>query len=215
MRMGLATPGANPHGFAPMRRTSIAALLAAPLLLAIPSLTLANPPGPCYRHMGCGGACVSLFSKLHQHGPLYNYGPYYGYPPFEPYGPWNAYLQYNPWYYGQGGGGRAHGGGHCGWHAPWKSGGWFANCGHIREGLPGWFQGHGKHCHSCGKVAPCNSCGSGSAAPAGCGAGKPCASGNAAANPVTRISGIGTVEGSAVFYAGLPSIESHVVTAGR
>jgi hypothetical protein len=218
--MGLATPGANPHGFAPMRRTSIAALLAAPLLLAIPSFSLANPPGPCFTHFGCGGGCISLFSKLHQHGPLFNYGPYYGYPPFEPYGPWNAYLQYNPWYYGtgNGGGGRGgHGGhcGHCGWHAPWKQGGWFANCGHIREGLPGWFQG--KHCHHCGKAAPCNTCGGGAAAATGCGA-QPAAPTAPASNPMTRISGIGSAGDSAVFYAGLPSLDpeaTSVVHAGR
>ncbi len=84
-----------------MRRTTIAALLAAPLLLAFPGFTPANPPKQCYRGQGCGGFCLLNFSRIHQIGPLFNYGPYYGYPPFEPYGPWNAYLQYNGRPYGQ------------------------------------------------------------------------------------------------------------------
>ncbi|MFO0825029.1 MAG: hypothetical protein U0792_18225 [Gemmataceae bacterium] len=151
-----------------------------------------------------------LLEAAPQHGPLFNYGPYYGYPPFEPYGPWNAYLQYNPRYYGtgNGGGGRGgHGGhcGHCGWHAPWKQGGWFANCGHIREGLPGWF--HGKHCRGhCGKASHSGSC-STCAAPAGCAA-TPAAPAAPASNPMTRISGVGSAGDSAVFYAGLPSLDS-------
>lgn len=78
-----------------MRRILTAAVLAAPLLLTAPGPAQAFDGGPCSYGYGCGGFCLNLFSRIHQHGPLYNYGPYYGYPPFEPYGPWNAYLQYN------------------------------------------------------------------------------------------------------------------------
>ncbi len=161
-----------------MRRTLLAALLAAPLLLAFPSSTPANPPEQCLYGMGCGGFCLNLFGKIHQHGPLYNYGPYYGYPPFEPYGPWNAYLQYNPWYYGDASGSgccghgklggllHSHGCGSCGcgWlHAGWLHGGWFhghgcLSCGHtgLIAGHGGWLKGHtgglfAGHCKSCGE----------------------------------------------------------------
>jgi hypothetical protein len=77
-----------------MRRILTPALLAAPLLLAIPGPARAND-GPCTFGLGCpGGVCLNMFSRIHQHGPLYNYGPYCGYPPFSPYGPWDAYLHY-------------------------------------------------------------------------------------------------------------------------
>ena len=75
-----------------MRQLTTAALLAAALLFVGTSSASAND-GPCTYGYGCGGICLGLFSKIHQHGPLYNYGPYYGYPPFEPYGPWNPYLR--------------------------------------------------------------------------------------------------------------------------
>ena len=78
-----------------MRRLSIAAILAAPLLF-FPGAgeVTANPIGA--EHFGCGGYCSKLFPHMHQHGPLYNYGPYYGYYPFTPYGPWDEYLRYIP-----------------------------------------------------------------------------------------------------------------------
>lgn len=99
-----------------MRRSLAAAALAAPLLLlgygglAVAGNLFGLLPnqGPCSYGMGCGGCCLNMFPRIHQHGPLYNYGPYYGYPPFEPYGPWNAYLHYNPAFFGTGDGG--HGG---------------------------------------------------------------------------------------------------------
>ena len=78
-----------------MRRILTAALLAAPLLLAAPGSAQAFGDGPCSYGYGCGGLCLNLFSRIHQHGPLYNYGPYCGYPPFDPYGPWDSYLHYN------------------------------------------------------------------------------------------------------------------------
>jgi hypothetical protein len=78
-----------------MTRILAAALLAAPLLLAAPGRAQAFGDGPCSYGYGCGGFCLNIFSRIHQHGPLYNYGPYYGYPPFEPYGPWDAYLHYH------------------------------------------------------------------------------------------------------------------------
>ena len=203
-----------------MRRTSIAAWLAAPLLLAIPATSFANPPGAFLGHYGCA-SCVSRFQKLHQHGPLFNYGPYYGYPPFEPYGPWNAYLQYNPYYYGHGGG-HAWGsrlGNHCG------------NCGigghgglHLAWGHGGWFKGHG--CLSCGHDKGCKEpqCGHHlfhghhkSCEPA-------CASGCQqvsfeTTDAAARYTGFGSVRQTAVFYAGLPTIDPNaptsVVPAGR
>ncbi|VTT99722.1 unnamed protein product [Gemmataceae bacterium] len=206
-----------------MRRTSIPALLAVPLLLAIPGTSDANP-GAFMGHYGCA-SCVGRFQKLHQHGPLFNYGPYYGYPPFEPYGPWNAYLQYNPYYYGTGGG-HSWGsrlGGHCG-----------TNCGigghgglHSAWGHGGWFKGHG--CLSCGHEKGCKepraghslfhghkkSCGAECAAPAsGCQQ-----VGYETTEVTTRYAGFGSVEQTAVFYAGLPTIDPNaptsVVPAGR
>lgn len=114
-----------------MKRTLLAAIPAALALLAFSGIASANPRQQCYYGYGCGGFCLNLFGKMHQHGPLFNYGPYYGYPPFEPYGPWNAYLQYNPWYYGYGGQGHGHG-----------------HDGHLKSWLHGLFHGHG--CGGCG-----------------------------------------------------------------
>ncbi|MCE9567536.1 MAG: hypothetical protein K8U57_36515 [Planctomycetes bacterium] len=202
-----------------MRRTSIAALLAAPLLLAIPTQTQANP-GPCFNHFGCGGTCVSWFNKLHQHGPLFNYGPYYGYPPFEPYGPWDAYLRYNPWYNAPAGHARHHFfhlgghscgiGGHCGWHAPWQGGGWFKGHGCLSCGHHKWFQGHGHSCSTCGTAPASTGCSSCS---------KPVAFDAEKTDPVTRYAGAGAAEASAVYYAGLPSIDpsapGSIIPAGK
>lgn len=196
-----------------MKRTLFAALLAVPLL-AWAHPTFANPPKQCNYGYGCGGYCLGLFSKLHQHGPLYNYGPYYGYPPFEPYGPWNAYLQYNPYYYGSGGGG---GHGHhqwfhcgchsCGFHAHWAHGGWFhghgcLTCGHHL------FHRHGSSGSSC------STCGSPPVASAGTTPAKAVAF-DPLADPVARYTGMGDVRQTAVFYAGLPTLDPNVVPAGN
>jgi len=78
-----------------MTRLMTAALLAAPVLLAASGRASAYGDTACSYGAGCGGLCLNLFSRIHQHGPLFNYGPYYGYPPFEPYGPWDAWLHYN------------------------------------------------------------------------------------------------------------------------
>lgn len=72
----------------------LAGLLALPLLLADARPAAADGL-PC-PNFGCGGFCMNLFGRFHQHGPLFNYGPYYGYYPFEPYGPWTSDLRYNP-----------------------------------------------------------------------------------------------------------------------
>jgi hypothetical protein len=206
----------------------MAALLAAPLLLVFTGTLTANPPKQCY--FG-GQFCMSLFSKMHQHGPLFNYGPYYGYPPFEPYGPWNAYLQYNPWYYGSGGGGGggAHGGGHnlfhgkhggllhgghgghgcgsCGFHANWLHGGWFrghgcVSCGSHSLFHHGRFAGHG--CSSCGKSGLHDGKG---------GHCKGCkADASPAADPLTRFAGAGSPADSAGFYAAIPTLTPDAVT---
>lgn len=191
-----------------MIRTSFAAALAVPILLAVPiSSASANPPVAA--NFGCGGYCFKLFPHLHQHGPLYNYGPYYGYYPFAPYGPWDQYLRYDPYFYGDPGaaGGGAFGknpylfGGHggrggfggkdgcssCGfWHASWNFGGWFR--GHQ------WLQG-GFGCKSCGGSHAKGDCD-------GCGAAAPAAH----ADPVQRCNGIGNPAQSAVFYAGVPAL---------
>lgn len=203
-----------------MRRTSLAALLAAPALLSCPGLASANPPKQCYSPFGFGGLCLGIFSKLHQHGPLYNYGPYYGYPPFEPYGPWNSYLQYNPWYYGQPGvGGHGHGHGHgdksgrgglfaggCGWHASWGHGGWFrgSNCGGSSCGSR-LFKGHGAPCHSCG--APAITTG-------GCAGCKAAHFDPRTTDPVSRYAGSGSPANSSVYYAGLPTIDPAITPVG-
>ena len=180
-----------------MRRISIAALLAAPLLLAYPGTALANPPHQCFYGHRCGGFCMLNFSRMHQIGPLFNYGPYYGYPPFEPYGPWNSYLQYTGGIPGHGGyahghGGYGHdlsghggvcgsGGGHFG-HASWLHGGWF----HGDDGLN---CGQGKHGHS-----------------GGCAGCKADAFDPAKTDAVTRYAGSGSPAESAVFYTGLPTL---------
>ena len=195
-----------------MRRTSLAALLAAPILLMSPANLPANPPKQCYAPYSCG-ACMGFFSKLHQHGPLFNYGPYYGYPPFEPYGPWNAYLQYNPWYYGTGGGSGGHGhgglfhgrcaGDGCGhFHKNWLHGGWFRGHGCLSCGSHGLFNGGlfgGHGCKSCGKVHAdgCSTC----TADAG------------TTDPLTRFAGAGSPKDYAGFYSALPSL-AEVTPAG-
>lgn len=198
-----------------MKRTSLAAVLAAPLLLAWPSPSIAHPPKQCsFGYWGCG-FCLNLFSGIHQHGPLFNYGPYYGYPPFEPYGPWNAYLQYNPWYYGDPYGGSGHGfglhgkhhGSKCsgcglfdGWHASWRGGGWFRGSHCWGCGLgSGWLKGHCKNCGSSGSaIEGCSSC-------------KAAAFDPQATDPVVRYSGAGHAADFAVFYTGLPSLDPNAV----
>jgi len=202
-----------------MKRTSLAVVLAAPLLLVCPTTSPAHPPCQCSYGTGSCGICLNMFSWMHQHGPLFNYGPYYGYPPFEPYGPWNAYLQYNPWYwgnpYGEGGGGGkefGHGGlkgGKCsgcglfeGWHCSWLHGGWF----------------HGSHCWGCGHggwlkgLKGCKSCGSGVTVSGGCASCKQAAFNPQTTDPVTRLAGAGNPADSAVFYAGLPALDPNAVS---
>jgi hypothetical protein len=181
-----------------MRRTSLAGLVAAPLLLMFAVPTQANPPSQCFGPFGGGGFCMGLFSKMHQHGPLFNYGPYYGYPPFEPYGPWNAYLQYNPWYYGYGNGGGGHGfgHGHGGGLLHGRLGGHgCGHCGHFHAGWRdgGWFRGHG--CVGCGKAKHFGSGCDGCRADAG-----------STTDVGTRFAGAGSPQEYASFYAGLPTL---------
>ena len=194
----------------------MAALLAAPLLLVFTGSLTAHPPKQCY----AGGAfCTSLFSKMHQHGPLFNDGPYYGYPPFEPYGPWNAYLQYNPWYYGGGGGasgwnpnlfhghlgGLLHGGhgcGSCGFHANWLRGGWFHGHGCVTCGSHSLFH------HGLFAGGGCSSCG-GSGLRDGIGGhckGCKADATPAEADPLTRFAGAGSPVDSAGFYTAIPTL---------
>ena len=183
-----------------MRRLSIAALVAVPLLFFTgPGAVTANPPGTA--NFGCAGFCFKLFPHMHQHGPLYNYGPYYGYYPFAPYGPWDQYLRYDPNFYGQAGGGssgRSHSGScsSCGFaHASWLHGGWFR--GHTW--LTGSHGGHKSGCSSCGGVA--------TAAPVA-------PTGDATA----RYTGTGTPTQSAVFYSATPTLDPTlelVPTAGQ
>lgn len=185
-----------------MRRLSIAAALAVPLVFfSAPGTASANPPPSGF---GCAGYCLGMFKKIHQHGPLFNYGPYYGYYPFAPYGPWDQYLRYDPYFYGTPGGGQgwafgsgAHAGlfhkglfhksgcTSCGfWHASWLHGGWFK--GH--SWLSGSKHGHqAPSCSSCGGVA--------SVAP------QP-----ATGDALARYSGIGAPAQSAVFYPGAPAL---------
>jgi len=218
-----------------MRRISLVALFAAPLLFMVsvsawPSPARANPPTQC--HFGSGrptGFCLGLFSKLHQHGPLFNYGPYYGYPPFEPYGPWNPYLQYNPWadprlwpaLNGHGAGGSCAG---CGFHGCWSLGGWFKA--HLLSGLscrlPCRGGCHTGGCHTGGCLTSrCHTggcyggtCGLGGCGTPGCHTGG-CHTGGchtggpshqSVSDPVHRFSGIGEAGDSAVFYDTLPTI---------
>jgi hypothetical protein len=207
-----------------MRRTSTAALLAAPLLLAIPAISVANPPGQCYRPFAApcpaNGFCMGLFSKIHQHGPLFNYGPYYGYPPFEPYGPWNSYLQYDPWYYGggYGGGGLGHGGLlgrlHC--HGCGRDG-----CGGCGGGLGSrlhgsgcgetgwhgtWRQGGWFHGHKCWSCCHRNKCATAASVEAGCSSCKPVAFDAERTDPASRFAGTSSVTQCAAFYPELPTI---------
>ena len=205
-----------------MRRLSITGLLAA-WLLASPGGAPANPPEQCgYGYGPAGYFAFGWFSKIHQHGPLFNYGPYYGYPPFEPYGPWNAYLQYNPWYYGQPDGGKAHHawghrlhlgcGSHCCWHAHWGHGGWFhghgcLSCGHgkLLAGHGGWGHLRAGHCKSCGTGHSLRIAG-------GCASAQASAFDPAVADPVGRLAGAGNPIDSAAFYAGFPALDPAVVT---
>ncbi len=192
-----------------MRRISLVALFAAPLLFVVsvtawPGPARANPPTQCYFGFGRPtGFCFGLFSKLHQHGPLFNYGPYFGYPPFEPYGPWNSYLQYNPWadprlwpaHYGHGDCHsccRSCGG--CGFHGCWSLGGWFKA--HFLSGLlcrlPGQDGCHTGGCHT-------GTCGVG-----GCPTGG--SSHHSVSDPAYRFSGFGEARDAAVFYDSLPTL---------
>lgn len=191
-----------------MRRLSVAALLAVPLLLAVPTgHAAANPP---YQGFGCGDFCLGLFKNIHAHGPLFNYGPYYGYYPFAPYGPWDAYLRYDPYFYGDpaanrggggnyygwnprlsglfghGGHGHAHGCSSCGFHhASWLHGGWFR--GHE------WL--HGGLFHQ--SKPACSSCSGGVAVAAQV---------QPTGNVLARYSGVGTADQSAVFYTATPTL---------
>ena len=185
-----------------MRRLSIAALVAVPLLFfAGPGPVAANPPGAEF-FRGCSGACSKLFPHIHQHGPLFNYGPYYGYYPFAPYGPWDQYLRYDPNFYNQGGSSHGHRlGSACSscngfWHASWLHGGWFK--GHT------WLSGSHHGCQKSG----CSSCG-------GVATATPVApNGNATA----RYAGVGSPAQSAVFYSATPTLDPTlelVPTAGR
>ncbi len=179
-----------------MRRLSIPALLAVPLLFFTGAGEVtANPIGA--EHFGCGGYCSKLFPHMHQHGPLFNYGPYYGYYPFTPYGPWDEYLRYNPDFYGSAGGGSGrgdllahgnwfkHGCVSCGgfWHASWLHG--------------GWFRGHTWLTHSPSHKSGCSSCG-------GVATAKPVAP---TGDPAARYAGIGSPTQSAVFYSATPTLD--------
>jgi hypothetical protein len=186
-----------------MKCTSLAALLAAPVLLVFSGITHANPPKQCFSPFGTGGVCLGIFSKLHQHGPLFNYGPYYGYPPFEPYGYWNQYLQYTGPFPGNGGGhghGHGHGyrdfsgrggicnGGHM--HGSWSHGGWFHGDGCGKHGL---FHGHKSWLHHGSSGGDCTGC-------------QPTAFNPSTTDPVSRYAGAGAAGHSAAYYAGLPTI---------
>lgn len=191
-----------------MRRLSLAALTAVPiLLLAAPSTVRANPTvrhAP-YNGFGCGDFALGMFKKIHQHGPLFNYGPYYGYYPFTPYGPWDQYLRYDPAFYGNAGVGAGQYGrgpgplgrygqfglsewlhGHAGRfaHASWLHGGWFK--GHS------WLRGNS---HAVSQPA-CSSCG-GVASPAHT---------EHAGDPVARYSGFGSPAQSATYYKNAPTL---------
>lgn len=198
-----------------MRRFCLPAILAVPLLLTGSGSVSANPLGYEYfgfagnnYGLGCGGACYKKFQFIHQHGPLFNYGPYYGYYPFAPYGPWDAYLRFDGSY--------AAGSGQVGdvyglhprirqnlqalhsacsyvsscatdfFHASWVHGGWY----HGHKWLDG---GHGCGC----QVPACSSCG-GVAVPA-----RPAPP----ADPIKKMSGIGTPTQSAIFYAATPTLD--------
>ena len=189
-----------------MRRHSLTALLAVPLLLFAADRTAhANPNDSI--GFGCAGYCFKMFPHIHQHGPLYNYGPYYGYYPFKPYGPWDAYLRYDPFFYGDpnaNGGQRdaagagafgrnpnlpyfrglfgGHGNGFS--HASWLHGGWFR--GHT------WLHGGFGH-----KSGGCSSCG-------GIAVETPVVS---PGDPISRYSGFGSPDQSAAFYVATPTLD--------
>jgi hypothetical protein len=204
-----------------MKRTSLAALLAAPLLLAFSSFSAAQPPRcPAYG-FSPGGIPLTMFSCIHQHGPLFNYGPYYGYPPFEPYGPWNAYLQYNPWYYGDpyanAGGKNWHlcngklgsllhrdrdGCSTCGWHKAWRQGGWFRGHECLSCGHKGVLAGHGSwlHGHTAG------GCAGGACTASNDGAEPTLALNPETTDPLTRFAGAGNPVDFTGFYSGLPTL---------
>jgi hypothetical protein len=176
-----------------MRHFATAALLAAPLLAGAAGTAAANN-GPCTFGLGCGGTCLLMFPRIHQHGPLYNYGPYYGYPPFEPYGYWNSYLQYTgpvppPGGYGVGAG--AYG---------WIHGGYGGHPHHAGKGdaCPSCGGGHLHHGHG-HKDTGCSSCGAAAAAYLNSG------------NALDRYTGHGAAAASAAFYADGPAA---VLTAG-
>jgi hypothetical protein len=179
-----------------MRRTTLAALLAAPVLLAVTGVARANPPKQCYSPFGFGGVCVGWFSKLHQHGPLFNYGPYYGYPPFEPYGMWNSYLHYQGGVGGGWGGGHGHGHGYGHPHGDLSGrGGIYPGGGHggLFHKHKGLFH-HGSHGVPAGDCSSCT----------------PTAFNTLTAEPLARYAGAGVPGNSAVYYPGLPTI--HPIT---
>ena len=193
-----------------MRRLALAALLAVPLLLLIPSGKAVANPNPPTHGFGCGDFCLGMFKNIHQHGPLFNYGPYYGYYPFAPYGPWDSYLRYDPYFYGDpyanwvprdqrgsrsgggDGGGDYYGrnprlrglslGGHGFAHASWLHGGWFRGHAWLHGGLH-----HNKSCSSCGGISTATPI-----EPTG--------------DVIERYSGFGTADQSAVYYPGTPTL---------
>jgi|GEM_PF-1986370 len=194
-----------------MRRLSLTAILAVPLLLLTDAKSVNAFPVDT-RGMKCGSIVFAIFPHAFQEGPLYNYGPYFGYYPFKPYGPWDAYLRYDPFFYGdpyanwgmtQGGGRNfGHGGlGHSGkfgnlfhkhgcftcgfWHASWLHGGWFR--GHV------WLHGgfaklHKPVCKTCGGIGVASA-----TTPTG--------------NVTDRYSGIGDPAQSAIFYSSMPTLD--------
>jgi hypothetical protein len=215
-----------------MRRLSLAALLAAPLLLACSGRASANPIESW--GFGCGGLCIRMFPGIFQEGPLFNYGPYHGYYPFKPYGPWDAYLRYDPFFYGdpyanwnamqngEGGPGgnmygrnpnfpylrgMAPGGGvpslfHK--HGCTSCGFWHASWVHG-----GWFHGHKWLAGGYGDApaSGCASCG-GVAVPQSAQPEQPGAHPlhPPTTEPMTRYSGFGRPSQSAVFYLGTPTL---------
>jgi len=183
-----------------MKRTSLAALLAAPVLLVFPGITHAHPPKQCFAPFGGGGVCLGIFSKLHQHGPLFNYGPYYGYPPFEPYGYWNQYLQYTGPFGGAGGygGGHGHGGGH-GYESYAGRGGICTGGMHGSWLHGGWFHGHSSWLHHGSSSGECDGC-------------APTAFNPYTSDPASRFAGAGAAGLSAAYYSDLPTIQPATMT---
>jgi hypothetical protein len=206
-----------------MRCTSLAVLLAAPLIMACPSIASAQAP-PHEWFWGCNNGSsfgASLTARLNQHGPLFNYGPYYGYPPFEPYGPWNAYLQYNPWYYGvpaphvHGSHGDLSGHGPLctgeglSWHSSWLHGGWYHGCstcsyGGLFTSQGGWIRGYfTPSCKTCGITGSVSEI----AAPTKVGFDPE------TTDPLARCAGVGNPADFAGFYSGLPTLDLTAVPA--